>query len=64
MKTYFTRGKGERDWKKIYCAAPEEAAEMFAEEWGYDHGNIIEVRNHGKYEITVTPDFHATKARN
>lgn len=61
MKIYQVKIINEDSWGTVEAIYPEEAAEIFAEENGYDDGNKIRVKGFGTYLIRTESEFFAEK---
>jgi len=61
MKTYKCRSKRSGEEAQIEAHSPEDAAEIFAEEWGLEDGDIAHVLRHGKFRVYLEAISHVTK---
>lgn len=62
IKTYSCRKKGTKRWRVTEALDPVDAASCFAEEWGLEDGDVVEVKGtkgKGEFRIEVRTDWYA-----
>jgi len=62
LRAYKCRQQGTKEWRPTEGVNPYDAAIVFAEEWGLDNGDVVQVCRHGKFRIRTEVEYTADKA--
>lgn len=61
LKLYECRKEGTKRWIAAEYLDEVDAASCFAEEWGLEDGDVVEVNGHGKYRVSLRIEVDVEK---